>query len=169
MNRFETLESGRPSSSFKRYRVGVLLALVLLSGGLAGCSTVSPGSKDQPLIVLNFPGKTTESVGMTVLEVFKQAGYELKKAEKDKLEFLRPAGTMDQAIYGGLISGGVWERVRIRLRAEGQGDGLGNLRLELTAHKVTAPGDQVFEEAHRIGSAKRYEPLVAEIKKRVGG
>jgi hypothetical protein len=151
---------GRPQIGLLAERLVGLLALTLF---LAGCASTNPSAQSEPLVTLTFPGKKTEEVGMVVLEVFQKAGFELKRTGKAQLEFLRRGGTMDQAMYGGLLSGGVWERVRIQIQAVNELE----QRVELVAEKVRSPGDQVFEEAHRISNTKRYEPQLAEIKQRL--
>ncbi|MBK9140224.1 MAG: hypothetical protein IPM17_15905 [Verrucomicrobia bacterium] len=83
----------------------------------------------------------------------------MKRVGKLDWEFLRRGGGVDQAIYGGLVSGGVWERVRVRIVATSELEP----RLELRAEKVRSPGDQVFEEAHRITNPKRYQAQVAAL------
>jgi hypothetical protein len=112
---------------------------------------------------MSFPDRQAADVGAAVLKVFEQAGFELKRADKQDLEFLRRSGQMDQAIYGGLVSGGVWERVRIRIMPVSETE----QRVELRAEKVRSPGDQVFEEAHRISNPKHYAEQVAAIRARL--
>lgn len=139
------------------------MMLVTAAICLGGCASTNSNPRNEPLATVEFNGKTTEQVGSVVLDVFKKSGFELKRADKGQLEFLRRSGKMDDAIYGGWVSGAVWERVRIRIVAVTELD----QRMEVTAHKVRSPGDQVFEEAYRIGKAKRYEQELAAIKERL--
>lgn len=142
-----------------------VLAFVLAWGAvlLWGCASSSPRPSDPPLLALAFPSRQAEEVGTVAVEVFQRAGYEVKRVGKHEWEFLRRSGSVDQAIYGGLVSAGVWERVRIRVVAD---TGL-EPRLELRAEKVRSPGDQVFEEAHRITNPKRYQAQVAALEARL--
>lgn len=144
-------------------RVPGWLAVIVTAAWLAGCVSSSPNTRDEPLVKVEFSGKTTEEVGTVVLDVFKKSGFTLKKTDKGQLEFLRRSGKMDDAIYGGWISGDVWERVRVRIVAVTELE----QRMEIVAHKVRSPGDQVFEEAHRIGKVKRYENELTEIQTRL--
>ncbi len=156
-------KSGRERSEPLRSRWIHALALGWGAVLLWGCATSSPSPTDQPLQALNFPGRLADDVGEAAVDVFKRAGYEVKRVGKLDWEFLRRGGGVDQAIYGGLVSGGVWERVRVRIVATSAFEP----RLELRAEKVRSPGDQVFEEAHRITNPKRYQAQVAALNARL--
>jgi hypothetical protein len=149
--------------SFGAGRVASWLAVVVTAVLLAGCASTNVNTRDEPLVTVEFKGKATEEVGMVVLDVFKRSGFELRKADKGQLEFLRRGGIGDDAIYGGWVSGDVWERVRIHIVAVAELE----QRMNLSAQKVRSPGDHVFEESYRIRKAKRYEKELTEIQARL--
>ena len=82
---------------------------------IAGCSTSKPviSNRMASIIVTNSSQEQIEAAARTV---FTKHGYEQGKPEDDELVFQKSGSFMSGVVYGDLVSGGVWERIKVYQR-----------------------------------------------------
>ncbi len=140
------------------------LGWLVLSFGLAGCSTLSLDmEKSGTLPTVEIEGVFFEEIVDACNEVLPQHGYEFVRQRGTRLMYEKRASTMDYLAWGGWSTNEdeLIERLSVNLREMGAD----SFELECQPYFVTDAGGHM-EEARKISRMKRgkFQRLLEEVK-----
>ena len=130
--------------------------VILVLGLMTGCKSTAPAAAEGALAWTEIKGHSEIEVTRTLMDTFKQAGYEFVRVpqaqDEIKLQFEKLGGTGANLLYSDWSFKQIWYRVRITITETSPNTSL----VKCNAYRVNEKGDRVLPggvEVHRFGIA----------------
>jgi hypothetical protein len=137
-------------------------ALLATALALSACKSAAPGNA---LAAIEIHGNTPGQISAVATEVFREAGYAVRRSGPNSLVGEKKAGAWSDLSYGNWTGNPVWVRLRTSISPVSERV----FRLECKAWLVRDRGDTTEEEIElskfRSGP---YQKLLEDVAKRLG-